>query len=119
MPLRHSSNLSRAWLAAIVAAAALCFILANRAVATDAVKPAVAAFMLVDQDGRSFTDADLRDRPTVIHFGFTHCPVVCPTTFYEVTERLNDLGPLADQIRFVFVTIDPQRDTPRVCRQLC
>lgn len=75
------------------------------------------AFTLLDQNGREFTGRDLAGRPTVMHFGFTHCPVVCPTTLYEIAERLADLGTLADQINFVFVSVDPDRDTPVVLKE--
>ena len=70
------------------------------------------AFRLVDQDRRIVDHWSLADKPSVIHFGFTHCPVVCPTTLFELAERIRELGPQADEIRFLFVTVDPERDTP-------
>jgi protein SCO1/2 len=70
------------------------------------------AFRLMDQAGRAVDAQALADKPTIVHFGFTHCPVVCPTTLHEMSERIRDLGPLADRMRFVFVTVDPERDTP-------
>lgn len=73
-------------------------------------------FQLQDQHGRPVDDRDLSSKPTVVHFGFTHCPVVCPTTMFELSEYMRELGPLADEIRFVFVTVDPERDTPEVLR---
>lgn len=73
-------------------------------------------FQLLDQHGRNVGDRDLSSKPTVVHFGFTHCPVVCPTTMFELSEYMRDLGPLADEIRFVFVTVDPERDTPELLR---
>ena len=69
-------------------------------------------FELVDQHGRRITDADLRAKPNVIHFGFTRCPVICPTTLYELAGYMRELGPLVDDINFIFVTVDPLRDTP-------
>lgn len=57
-------------------------------------------------------EAILGKKPSVVHFGFTHCPVICPTTLFEVSERMRELGPLADDIQFIFVTVDPERDTP-------
>ena len=69
-------------------------------------------FDLVDQDGRRITDRDLLGRPFLVFFGFTHCPDVCPTTLFEVSEALRALGPDADKIAALFVTVDPERDTP-------
>jgi protein SCO1/2 len=69
-------------------------------------------FRLVDQSGRAVTDQDLKGRPFLVFFGFTHCPDVCPTTLFEVSEVLRQLGPDADGVRALFVTVDPERDTP-------
>ncbi len=74
---------------------------------------------LVDQDGRAFTTATLRDRWTVVFFGFTHCPDVCPTTLStlaQVRKLLADL-PATQQPHVLFVTVDPERDTPQRLRQ--
>ena len=73
-------------------------------------------FRLVDQHNRIIDDRQLVGKPTVIHFGFTHCPVICPTSLFELTEFMRELGPLADEIQFVFVTVDPERDTPELLR---
>ena len=70
-------------------------------------------FALVDQDGRAFTDRDLRGRAAAIFFGFTYCPEVCPTTLQRHAAALKALGPGADRLRLVFVTVDPERDTPK------
>jgi cytochrome oxidase Cu insertion factor (SCO1/SenC/PrrC family) len=67
---------------------------------------------LIDTQGRPVTDASLLGKPTAIFFGFTYCPEVCPTTLAEMTAALADLGPVADQLNVVFVTVDPERDTP-------
>jgi protein SCO1 len=69
-------------------------------------------FQLVDQNGRAVSDRDLKGRPFLVFFGFTHCPDVCPTTLFEVSEILAKLGPDADKVNALFVTVDPQRDTP-------
>jgi protein SCO1/2 len=69
-------------------------------------------FELTDQDGRPFTDRALKGRPFLVFFGFTHCPDVCPTTLFEVSEILRALGPDADKVAALFVTVDPERDTP-------
>lgn len=70
------------------------------------------AFELVDQDGRRVTDQDLKGRPTLVFFGFTHCPEICPTTLFEVSTVLEKLGPDADKVNALFITVDPERDTP-------
>jgi len=73
-------------------------------------------FQLTDQNGREITDKDLKGRPFLVFFGFTHCPDVCPTTLFEVSEILRALGPDADRARALFVTVDPERDTPAVMK---
>jgi protein SCO1/2 len=70
------------------------------------------AFHLVDQAGRPVSDRDLLGKPTVIFFGYTYCPDVCPTTLSDMTVWLKALGPDADKLNMVYVTIDPERDTP-------
>ena len=69
-------------------------------------------FDLVDQTGRRVTDRDLRGKPSLIAFGFTTCPDVCPTTLTRMTNWLKALGPAGDRLNVVYVTVDPQRDTP-------
>jgi protein SCO1/2 len=64
--------------------------------------------------GRPFTPADLRGRPTLVVFGFTHCPDVCPTALSYVANALQALGGQADAVRAVFLTVDPERDTAAV-----
>ena len=69
-------------------------------------------FSLVDGDGRQVTEADLRGRLALIFFGFTFCPDVCPTELQAIAQTMDLLGPQADQLRPVFITVDPERDTP-------
>jgi protein SCO1/2 len=69
-------------------------------------------FKLTDQNGREVTDQQLKGRPFLVFFGFTHCPDVCPTTLFEVSEILRTLGPDADRTGALFITVDPERDTP-------
>ena len=69
-------------------------------------------FRLIDQNGRAVSDQDLKGHPFLVFFGFTHCPDVCPTTLFEVSEVLRALGPDADKVNALFVTVDPERDTP-------
>lgn len=73
-------------------------------------------FSLVDQDGRTVTEADLKGKPTVIFFGFTRCPDICPTALYEITQAFEALGPDADRAQALFVTVDPERDTPEALK---
>jgi protein SCO1 len=69
-------------------------------------------FQLVDQDGRTVSDRDFKGRPFLVFFGFTNCPDVCPTTLFEISEVLRALGPDADKVNALFVSVDPERDTP-------
>lgn len=69
-------------------------------------------FQLINQDGKTVTDADFRGKPLLVFFGFTHCPDICPTTLFEVSEIFNRLGKDADKVSAIFVTVDPERDTP-------
>src|SRR5947209_1258898 len=68
-------------------------------------------FRLIDQNGRAVTDRDLKGKPFLVFFGFTHCPDVCPTTLFDVSEVLRSLGPDADRTGALFITVDPERDT--------
>lgn len=69
-------------------------------------------FRLTDQNGRAVTNEDMKGHPFLVFFGFTHCPEICPTTLFEVSEVLNKLGPDASKVNALFVTVDPERDTP-------
>jgi len=68
-------------------------------------------FSLTDQAGHVVTDRVLAGKPYAIFFGYTHCPDVCPTTLQDMTDWLKALGPDADKLHLVFVTVDPARDT--------
>lgn len=68
-------------------------------------------FQLTDQAGQTVTDKDLKGRPTLIFFGFTHCPDVCPTSLFEISEVLKAMGKDADRVNAYFVSVDPERDT--------
>jgi len=74
------------------------------------------AFQLIDQNGRTVTEEDLKGHPTLVFFGFTHCPDVCPSTLFEVSEVLRQLGSDAGGARGLFVTVDPERDTPEALK---
>ena len=69
-------------------------------------------FQLTDQAGKAFTDKDLKGKPTLIFFGYTHCPDVCPTSLFEMSEVLRAMGKDADKVNAVFISVDPERDTP-------
>jgi protein SCO1/2 len=69
-------------------------------------------FNLIDQTGKPISDKDFKGKPFLVFFGYTHCPDVCPTTLFEVSEVLRELGPDANRTAALFVTVDPERDTP-------
>jgi len=68
-------------------------------------------FRLIDQNGQTVTDADLKGKWSLVYFGDTHCPVSCPTALNDISIALDDLGPKRDAVRAVFITVDPERDT--------
>src|SRR3954452_6710313 len=69
-------------------------------------------FNLTHQNGKPISDRDLKGHPSLVFFGFTHCPDVCPTTMFDLSEILKSLGPDAERLHAVFITVDPERDTP-------
>jgi protein SCO1/2 len=73
-------------------------------------------FSLVDGAGKPFTDRDLLGKSALIYFGYTFCPDICPTTLSSVVAALDALGPDAEKVRPVFISVDPKRDTPAVIR---
>ncbi|MBA3917637.1 MAG: SCO family protein [Gemmatimonas sp.] len=75
------------------------------------------AFTFVDADSSRVVLGPERGRPMVLFFGYTNCPDVCPTTLAEWARVKSKLGPDAGRVRFVFVTVDPDRDTPAVARR--
>src|SRR6516162_5188646 len=88
--------------------------------AADAAAPAfgtVIDFELTDAGGNRVRAVDLRGRWLLIFFGYTSCPDLCPTTLSEITAALAQLGPLAARVQPVFVSIDPQRDTPQALHE--
>jgi protein SCO1/2 len=74
-------------------------------------------FALTDMNGRAVTDASFLGRFMLLYFGYTRCPDVCPTALATVTAALTQLGPAADRIQPLFVTVDPAHDTPEVLRR--
>ena len=71
-------------------------------------------FTLVDDTGAQVSEADLKGKPTVMYFGYTFCPEVCPTTLTDLVQWMQMIGRDADRLNYVFVTVDPERDTPKV-----
>jgi protein SCO1 len=69
---------------------------------------------LMDHTGRPVTSSDFLGKPSLVVFGFTSCPSICPTMLSDVANRMADIGVLADRINVVFVSVDPERDTPQI-----
>ena len=86
--------------------------------ASKVVQPAAIGgpFQLTDQHGKTVTDKSLKGKPTLIFFGYTHCPDVCPTSLFEMSEVLRALGKDADKVNAYFVSVDPERDTQAVMK---
>ncbi|WP_374343810.1 SCO family protein [Phenylobacterium sp.] len=108
--------MNRRWLllaapAALAAGAGATWLMTDRGAPQGTVKLG-GPFSLVDQNGATVTDRDLRGKPTAVFFGFTYCPEICPTTMAHMTKWMQALGPAADKLNVVFVTVDPERDTP-------
>jgi cytochrome oxidase Cu insertion factor (SCO1/SenC/PrrC family) len=75
-----------------------------------------APFTLTDQDGHKRSSSAFAGRYMLVYFGYTYCPDVCPTTLALMSDALTKMGPKAKRIVPVFVTIDPERDTPKVLK---
>ena len=73
-------------------------------------------FSLIDQDGKRRSDADFRGAFMLVYFGYTYCPDVCPTDLQAMGQALDALGPKADRIVPIFITIDPERDSVPVMK---
>jgi len=104
------------WIAAFLAGATASMgviLLANERPRTVAIG---GPFQLIDQDGRTVTEQALLGRPSLVFFGYTHCPDVCPATMYDISQIMQALGPDADRARAVFITVDPERDTQPVLK---
>ena len=74
-------------------------------------------FELVDMNGRKFTEENLKGKYTLLYFGYTFCPDICPTELTIIAETLDRLGDLRKQFRVVMVSVDPERDTPEVLKE--
>jgi protein SCO1/2 len=73
-------------------------------------------FTLVSQDGKPASDRDYLGAPHLVFFGFTHCPDICPTKLFEMSEMFRAMGERGDKVRALFITVDPERDTPDVMK---
>jgi protein SCO1/2 len=74
-------------------------------------------FELTNQDGQTVTNASFAGKPYLMFFGFTHCPDICPTKLAEISIILDELGDKADDLNVLFVSVDPERDTPEVLKE--
>ncbi|MFN3525261.1 MAG: SCO family protein [Paracoccus sp. (in: a-proteobacteria)] len=106
------------WAGVVVAAAALLWVTVLRPAPDDHQVTLQSLgrgdYSLVTADGQPFTHNDLKGQPTAVFFGFTHCPDVCPTTLGEITGWQEDLAAEGAALRTLFITVDPERDTPEV-----
>lgn len=120
MPEAKSSTRILPVVAAFVGGLVLVFIaivfLTGRVASPIAVASVGGPFHLEDQNGKSITDQDLKGRPFLVFFGYTHCPDICPTTLFEISEVMKALGSDTDRANALFVTVDPERDTPAVLK---
>jgi protein SCO1/2 len=73
-------------------------------------------FELTTIEGKRLSSAELKGTPFALFFGFTHCPDVCPTTMLEMSNVIKEMGPDADRMRFFFVSVDTERDTPELLK---
>jgi protein SCO1/2 len=105
--------LAAAFLAGAAALAAIAIVIWPRG-GEMAVSPSAVGgpFRLTDQNGRTVTDADFKGKPFLVFFGFTHCPDVCPTALFDMSEAFRRLGPDAEKMSALFISVDPERDTP-------
>ncbi len=74
-------------------------------------------FSLTDHHGKTRSLADFKGKAVLVFFGFTQCPDVCPTTMAEMGLVMKELGPLADKLQVIFITVDPERDTQALLAQ--
>jgi protein SCO1 len=97
-----------------VAALAIAFAITARQPGHTGIASIGGPFTLVDDTGAPVSDKMLAGKPYAIYFGYTYCPEVCPTTLFDLSRWIKKLGPDADKLNYVFVTVDPERDTPKL-----
>jgi protein SCO1/2 len=107
-----------AFIAGLVLCVGVIALIEGRSAGTGTVQAAAIGgpFNLIDQDGQPFSDHDLKGKTFLVFFGFTHCPDVCPTTLFEISEVMRQLGPEADRTAALFISVDPERDTPEAMK---
>jgi len=118
--MRRSSLIATCILAVVIAvgaAIALFQIATTREAALGGSANIGGPFSLVGENGEPVTEAVLAGKPTLMYFGYTFCPEICPTTLTDMSNWIAKLGPDADKLNYVFVTVDPERDTPEVMKQ--
>jgi protein SCO1/2 len=74
-------------------------------------------FQLTDQTGQTITEKSMEGRPSLVFFGFTHCPDVCPTTLFEMSEVLKAMGTDGDRVNAYYISVDPERDTQAAMKE--
>ncbi len=74
-------------------------------------------FRLVDQNGAPVTDTDMKGKPFLVFFGFTHCPDICPTKLFEMSQALAEVEKEVPDIEALFISVDPERDTPEMMKR--
>lgn len=93
-----------------------------RAPTPDPVRPVMpgtrigGAFSLTDQDGKTVTESSWPGKYRLVYFGFTYCPAICPTELQKMAAALKELGTVTDTIQPIFISVDPERDTPQVLK---
>ena len=91
--------------------------LAEKTVSTPFPEIRTTSFNLPATTGGTLSNKDLVGKPTVLFFGFTHCPEICPATLYSMAQLVDGLGPEGDDIQIVFATVDPERDTLPIMKE--
>ncbi len=102
---------------AAVSIAALGYLYLTQGGTGPAAVPIGGPLRLTDQDGKPFDSTSLTGKPYAVFFGFTHCPDACPTTLSEIARVEDELGAPAKELTTLFVTVDPERDTPSVLKE--
>lgn len=97
--------------AALAAAAFITFAPGGRQAGQSVASSVGGPFALTTTEGKTLTDKDLRGAPFLVFFGFTHCPDICPTKLFEISEVLRAAGTKGDKLRALFISVDPERDT--------
>ena len=102
------------WLCSLGAALSMAVVAWSDSAISAPPPPVNGHFELTTLEGRDVTDADYRGKWLLIYFGYTFCPDVCPTTLLDLSRWIKKLGPEAEKLNYVFVSIDPERDTPKL-----